>query len=532
MKPMAHAETPQPSTDTVSRNPATGEILGYSPLTPVESLKGIFLRARVAQGAWAATPLKERLRAMTRVRGYVATQAEEIAGLIARDNGKTRVDALATEVFPAALAADYYGKHAKRFLKDRWLRPGNLLLANKLSKIVRVPYGVIGVISPWNYPFSIPFSEVVMGLVAGNAVILKTATETQMVGRALEQCLVQAGLPEGVFTYVNLPGRLAGSAFLEAGIDKLFFTGSVAVGKQLMAEVAAILTPLVLELGGNDAMLVCEDADLYRAAAGAAWAGFQNCGQSCGGVERIYVHKKVYDPFLNLLKERVEALRVGYDDNFNVDMGAMTTDRQVAVVKRHLEDALAKGAVIYARSPQPEGEGAGYFLPAVVLTGVTHEMLVMREETFGPVVGVMKVRDMEEAVALANDSHLGLTGSVWAKNWGKAEALARRIQAGVVTINDHLMSHGLAETPWGGFRQSGIGRTHGAIGFAEMTQPQVIVHDILPFTRRSMWWYPHGKGLYRGLLGALELLYGKSFPQRLKGLARLLTIVPRYFTRG
>jgi acyl-CoA reductase-like NAD-dependent aldehyde dehydrogenase len=213
-------------------------------------------------------------------------------------------------------------------------------------------------------------------------------------------------------------------------------------------------------------------------------------------------------------------------------MGAMTTERQVAVVKRHLEDALAKGAVIHARSPQPEGEGAGNFLPAIVLTRVTHEMLVMREETFGPVVGVMKVRDMEEAVALANDSHLGLTGSVWSKSWRKAEALARRIQAGVVTINDHLMSHGLAETPWGGFKQSGIGRTHGAIGFAEMTQPQVIVHDILPFARRSMWWYPHGKGLYRGLLGALDLLYGKSIPNRLKGLAKLLTIVPRYFTRG
>jgi acyl-CoA reductase-like NAD-dependent aldehyde dehydrogenase len=529
---MSPNETPQRSGHTVCRNPATWEIIGYSPLTPVESLKAVVRRARAAQGAWAVTPLEERVRAITRVRDHVVTHAEEIAGLIARDNGKTRVDALATEVFPAALAADYYRKHAKGFLKDRWLRPGNLLLANKLPKIVRVPYGVIGVISPWNYPFSIPFSEVVMGLLAGNAVILKTATETQMVGRALEQCFVQAGLPDGVFAYVNLPGRLAGSAFLEAGIDKLFFTGSVAVGKELMAEAAATLTPLVLELGGNDAMLVCEDADLYRAAAGAVWAGFQNCGQTCSAVERIYVHEKVYDPFLELLKERVEGLRVGYDENFNVDMGAMTTERQVAVVKRHLEDALARGAVIYARSPQPEGEGARSFLPAVVLTGVTHEMLVMREETFGPVVGVMKVRDMEEAVALANDSHLGLTGSVWSKSWRKAEALARRIEAGVVTINDHLMSHGLAETPWGGVKQSGIGRTHGAIGFAEMTQPQVIVHDVLPFARRSMWWYPHGKRLYRGLLGALELLYGKSIPHRLKGLPKLLTIVPRYFTRG
>ncbi len=529
---MPHDQSTDISTHTVCRNPATGEIVGHSPLTPVEDLTEIVNRARGAQRTWAALSLEERVRAMARVRDYVVTHAEELAEVIARDNGKTRVDALVTEVFPAALAADYYGKHAKRFLKDRWIRPGSILLANKVSKVVRAPYGVIGVISPWNYPFAIPFSEVVMGLLAGNAVILKTATETQMVGRALERSFLAAALPEGVFVYVNIPGRLAGSALLKAGIDKLFFTGSVAVGKELMAEAAASLTPLVLELGGNDAMLVCEDANLERAAAGGVWAGFQNCGQSCGGVERIYVHDKVYGDFMLLLKEKVESLRVGYDQTFNVDMGAMTTERQVATVKRHVEDAVARGAVIYARSPQPEAGGAGHLLPALVLTDVTHEMLVMKEETFGPVVGVMQVKDMEEAVRLANDSHLGLTGSVWSRNWGAAEKLARRIQAGVVTINDHLVSHGLAETPWGGFKQSGIGRTHGAIGFAEMTQPQVIVHDILPLARRSMWWYPHGKGLYRGLLGALQFLYGRSLSHRLKGLWQLLRIVPRYFTRG
>jgi acyl-CoA reductase-like NAD-dependent aldehyde dehydrogenase len=527
---MSHDEPTDISTHTACRNPATGEVLGRSPITPVEDLAEIVRRARAAQQIWAARSIAERVRVMTRVRDYVVTHAEELAEVIARDSGKTRVDALVTEVFVAALAADYYRRHTKRFLKDRWLRPGSILLANKVSKIVRAPYGVIGVISPWNYPFSIPFSEVIMGLLAGNAVILKTATETQMVGRALEQAFLAAALPEGAFAYVNIPGRLAGSALLKSGIDKLFFTGSVTVGKKLMAEAAATLTPLVLELGGNDAMLVCEDADLQRAAAGAVWAGFQNCGQSCGGVERIYVHEKAYSDFMLLLREKVKTLRVGYDANFDVDMGVMTTERQVQTVKRHVEDALAKGAVIYARSLEPEGGGVGSHLPALVLAEVTHEMLVMKEETFGPVVGVMKVENMEEAVHLANDSHLGLTGSVWSRSWGAAEKLGRRIQAGVVTINDHLMSHGLAETPWGGFKQSGIGRTHGAIGFAEMTQPQVIVHDLLPFARRSMWWYPHGKGLYRGLLGALQFLYGTSLSHQLKGLRQLLRIVPRYFT--
>jgi acyl-CoA reductase-like NAD-dependent aldehyde dehydrogenase len=395
---------------------------------------------------------------------------------------------------------------------------------------VRMPYGVVGVISPWNYPFAIPFSEVVMALLAGNGVVLKTASETQWVGRTMEECFLAAELPEGIFNYVNIPGRLAGSALLGNGIDKLFFTGSVSVGKQLMAEAGETLTPLVLELGGNDAMLVCEDADLFRAASGAVWAGFQNSGQSCGGVERIYVHEKVYHSFLQVLKKKVEALRVGLDEDFEVDIGVMTSERQVSVVKQHLEDALAKGAVIYARSPEPESEGSSNSLPAMVLTEVNHEMLIMQEETFGPLVGVMRVSNMDEAVALANDSHLGLTGSVWSRNSSQAETLARQIQAGVVTINDHLVSHGLAETPWGGVKQSGIGRSHGAIGFDEMTQPQVIVHDILPFARQNIWWHPHSAKIFQGLEGAMKYLYGKSVFQKAGGLYHLLKILPRYFS--
>lgn len=522
--------TAPPSERTVCRNPATGEVLGHSPLTPVAELKQIIATARTSQKSWARLTVKQRVKHMLLVRDYISQNYEEIADVIAQDNGKTRVDALSAEVMTAVMSVDYYAKRAQKFLKARHLGPGNIMLANKISKIVRVPYGVIGIISPWNYPFAIPFSEVVMGLLAGNAVILKTATQTQMVGLKLEECFKAAQLPKGIFTHVNIPGRLAGSAFLKNGIDKLLFTGSVAVGKQLMKEASETLTPLVLELGGNDAMLVCEDADLYRAASGAVWAGLSNCGQSCGGVERIYVHEKVYESFLKYLKTKVETLRVGIDLDFNVDLGVMTTARQVQTVKRHLEEALSKGAVVYARSAQPPGDGSGHILPAYVLTDVHHDMLVMRAETFGPLLGVMKVKNMDEAVALANDSDLGLSGSVWSKNRKYAEKLGRRIMAGVITINDHLVSHGLAETPWGGFKASGIGRTHGAIGFDEMTQPQVIVHDVLPFARQNMWWHPHGKNIFRGLSGVVDCLYGRSVSERIKGLWHLLKIVPRYFT--
>lgn len=514
--------------DTTCISPATGEVIGHSPLDDLGSVRDAVEKARKAQAAWGAVPIAERVAAIRRIRDHLAAQADELASIISRDNGKTRVDALATEVLPAILSAEYYAGHAEEFLADRTLKPGSPLLANKISKIVRVPYGVVAIISPWNYPFAIPFSEVVMGLLAGNAVILKAATQTQLVGRALERAVRAGDLPEGVFTYLNLPGRLAGDAILEAGVDKLFFTGSVPVGKQLMKKAADTLTPVVLELGGNDAMLVCPDADLDRAAAGACWAGMQNAGQSCGGVERIYVHEAVYQPFLDKLAARVRALRVGVDRDFDVDMGAMTTEGQLDLVRRHVADAVAKGAVVYAQSEAPPA-GKGTFHAAMVLTNVDHSMDVMRDETFGPIVGVMKVADMEQAIALANDSNLGLTTSVWSRDRKAAEAIGRKVRAGVVMINDHLMSHGLPETPWGGFKESGIGRTHGEIGFDEMTQPQCVVHDYMPLVKKNMWWHPHGKGVYDGIKGIIALLSGPA-AQRAGGLGELVRLFPRSFS--
>lgn len=508
-------------------NPATGKVLGRSPLDDAQAVVEAVQRARAAQRRWAALSPRERGRRLRPVVGRLLREADGLAQAIHEDNGKTRVDALATEVFPALLALRYYIRKAPRFLAPSRPGPSTPLLAYKRSTVLRVPWGVVGIVSPWNYPFSIPFSEVVCALLAGNGVVLKTASETQLVGRRLFACFEAADLPEGLFAFVNLPGREAGPAFLAAGVDKLFFTGSTSVGKELMALAARSLTPLCLELGGNDPMLVCEDADLDRAATGAVWAGFQNCGQSCGGVERIYVHERVYEPFLERLAARVEALAVGPEPGDQ--LGAMTTARQLQTVREHVEEALARGARVAARSPAPEG-GSGFFHPAVVLTGVDHTMRVMREETFGPVVGVMKVRDMEEAVALANDSTYGLTASVWSRNRRRARALALRLQAGVVTVNDHLMSHGLPETPWGGFKESGLGRTHGAEGFAEMTQPQVLVDDLLSFLPRAPWWHPHDEARYGGLRALLFLLAGGPW-EKVRALAPVLRLFTRCLKR-
>jgi succinate-semialdehyde dehydrogenase/glutarate-semialdehyde dehydrogenase len=516
---------------TVSYNKATGETTGSVKIDSVNSLKTIIENAKKAQRDWEKNPVSVRSALIKELSYIICEKCDEIAETISRDNGKTRVDAVVTEILPTAMSASYYAKKAKKFLKTRYLKPGSILLSNKISRIKRVPFGVVGIISPWNYPFAIPFAEVVMALLAGNAVVLKTAAETQMVGRILKEVFEEAGLPENVFNYVNMPGKVAGDAFLENGIDKLFFTGSVPVGKYLMGKAAETLTPVSLELGGNDAALVCRDADIKRSVDGIIWAGFQNAGQSCGGVERVYVHEDIYDKFLDEMKIKVEKLRVGYDEDFNVDIGVMTTQKQVETVKRHIDEALEKGAVVFAQSKCEKQNEWNNLLCPCVLTDVNHDMLVMREETFGPVIGVMKVKNMDEAVVYANDSNLGLTASVWSSDRKNALKTASRIKAGAVTINDHLMSHGLAETPWGGFKESGIGRTHGEIGFAEMTEPQVIVNDIMPFVKRNMWWHPHSKKVYSGIKGILDLLYGKGIKKRISGFYKMLLLFPRTFIR-
>ncbi len=514
--------------ETVSYNPATNLEIGKSQLTEVSELKDIIKNANESQKEWVKLSVKQRIKISKKIREYLVDNADRIAETISMDNGKTLIEAISTEVVPAAMAISYYCSNAKKFLAPKKTGLGNIILIYKRGKIIRVPYGVVGIISPWNYPFAIPFSEVVMALLAGNGVILKTASETQMVGLELKNAIEYAGIPKNLFHFVNLPGKIAGDALLENGINKLFFTGSVSVGKYLMKKASETLTPVCLELGGNDAMIVCEDADPYRSAMGALWAGFQNAGQSCGGVERIYVHEKIFDEFMSILKSKIDNLNINIGNDYNSQMGCMTTSKQVDTVNLHIKDALEKGAEIFAQSKLPDSLGRN-FIQATVLTNVNHEMMVMKDETFGPVVGVMKYKKIEDAINLANDSYLGLTGSVWSKNQKKAEKIAMHIKAGVLTINDHLMSHGLAETPWGGFKESGIGRTHGKLGFDEMTQPMVIVKDLLSFAKKQIWWHPYSKKIYLGMKGLLNLLYNKNILSKIKSAFPLLKIFPRMF---
>ncbi len=473
-----------------------------------EDISHRFAVARKAQKEWANVPFKQRKSYLDTMQKYIVQHADELVEIICQDTGKTKVDALADEIIPCAFACQWYGNNAERVLADKSLATSIPILFNKQSMVSRLPLGVVAIISPWNYPFSIPFGEVVMGLMAGNAILLKTSQEvTPQIGPMIRRIVEASGLPDGLFHLIEGPGPDVADAFFANKVDKIFFTGSVRVGKELLSKSANTLTPLSLELGGNDPMIVLEDADLERATNGAAWGGYQNAGQTCAGIERVYVHEKIYEPFIQLLTAKTKALRHGHFSQPDVEIGAVTTAKQLLTIREHVEDAIQRGARILAQSTGVQAEGS--YFPATLMVDVDHSMRIMREETFGPVLCVMKVRDEEEALSLANDSHYALTSSVWTKDGARGQRLAKRIEAGVTTINDHCITHAFSETPWGGWKDSGLGRTHGAAGLEEMTHCKVINWDILP-AKRNIFWYPFSQETYDGLRDALIC----SFPQK------------------
>jgi acyl-CoA reductase-like NAD-dependent aldehyde dehydrogenase len=337
-----------------------------------------------------------------------------------------------------------------------------------------------------------------------------------------------SGLPDGLFHLVSMPGRIAGRAMIDAGVDKLCFTGSPDSGRDVMRVAAGGPVPVSLELGGSDAMIVLEDANLERAVGGAIWAGASNAGQSCCAVERLFVVEEVYEAFREKLVERTARIRVGPDRDFEVDVGSLSSPAQKRKVDGIVRNAIAGGAKLIATS----GSSDGLFHPVVVLETAGRQVAALHEEIFGPVIVLAKVRDEAEAIALANDSPYGLSASVWTRSNQRGMRVASQLEVGTVTLNDHMMSHGMAETPWGGCKGSGFSRTHGEAGLLEMSRIRVIVRDRMHRAPRAMWWHPHGRKVYEGFRAGITALYGKGLARRVSALARFAALFLRSFGRG
>ena len=495
------------TTELESFNPATGERIGAVEITAPGDVQGVVDAVAKVQPFWAQLSLEDRGRYLERAAQVLIDEGDEIRDLLAREQGKPRNEAFSMEILPTIDALHWIANTGAEILADEKISMPQLFLKTKRSSYVYEPLGVIGIISPWNYPWSIPFGEVALALMAGNGVVLKPASLTPLIGQRIQQLFERAGVPEGLVRVVHGPGT--GSALVESSVGKVFFTGSVETGRSVAEGCASRLKGSVLELGGKDPMIVLADCNLDHAIAGAAWGGFANAGQTCSGIERVYVDRSVSDRFISGVVARAERLRVGDPMSWDTEIGPMVSGEQLEIVRELVDDAVAHGATLRCGGPvdAPAGLDGAFYAPAV-LTGVTHEMRIMREEIFGPVLPIIVVDSEAEAVSLANDSDFGLGASVWTSDRSRGERIAAEVQSGMVWINDHMFSHGACQCAWGGVKDSGLGRTHSKFGLYECVNVKLRTWE--GSAVRDPWWHPYDETLGKALRSTAELLYGKA----------------------
>jgi acyl-CoA reductase-like NAD-dependent aldehyde dehydrogenase len=507
-----------------SVNPATGEVLREIECANARDVQSAVTKAHAAQPAWAGIGVRHRIAALRDFQRRLLEKKSDIAEAVTREAGKPVAEALVTEVLIVLDAAGFLIDNAYRLLSDEPLPHGSIATKLKSGRLLREPYGVVGIISPWNYPFSIPGTESLAALVAGNAVVLKPSELTSLVALELRSLLREAGVPEDVFQVVLGDGA-TGAALLHAQIDKLVFTGSVTTGKRIASVAAERLLPVVLELGGKDPMLVLDDANVDVASSAAVWGAFVNAGQACLSVERCYVHHSLYEEFVEACARKARQLRIGNGMDANTDVGPMIRERQVRIVESHVEEAKVRGARVLVGGKRLPELGENFYAPTV-LADVTHDMRIMREETFGPVLPIMSFNNDDEAISLANDSEYGLAASVFTRDSKRGERIARRVHAGTVMVNDVISCFAISEAPHGGVKASGLGRTHGKFGLEEMVRRKYLDIDLMPGMKK-VWWHGYGENFRRQMEGFLDLQFARKFSARLRGAFRAAGVLRR-----
>ncbi|MCG8919944.1 succinic semialdehyde dehydrogenase [Actinokineospora sp. PR83] len=450
--------------------PFTGEPITSLPQIADADVRQAFARAREAQARWAATPVAERAKVFLRLHDLILANQDEALDLMQVETGKSRLDAY-DEIAVTAMAAAYYGRKAAKLLAPK-RKAGALPVLTRTTE-VRHPKGVVSMISPWNYPLALTGLDAIPALIAGNALVQKPDNQTALTALWIQELAGKAGLPDGLWQIVLGRGSKIGNALLEEA-DYLAFTGSTDTGKGLAARAAALLTSYSMELGGKNPMIVLPDADIDKAAAGATTACFSSAGQLCVSVERIYVHESIRESFTQAFVNRTRAMRLGTELGYNVDMGSLTSTEQLATISKHVDDAVGKGATVLAGGKARPDLGPMFYEPTV-LTDVTEDMLLFREETFGPVVAIYGYTDTDEAVVRANDTRYGLNASVWTRDTAAGERVAARIHAGTVNVNDGFgAAFASVDAPMGGMGESGVGRRNGSEGLLKYTEAQTI----------------------------------------------------------
>jgi acyl-CoA reductase-like NAD-dependent aldehyde dehydrogenase len=507
------AATAIPVETIPSIDPATGKTIAQFEKTQPGALPGILSQAREAQSAWSSVPIDKRCLQLRVLRDCMMVSRDVLADAVVAESGKPRVEALFADIFVALDTADYFSKHGARLLRSERVPHHSSAAKAKSGRIVYDPVGVIGIISSWNYPLAIPLSQIIPAVTAGNAVICKTSDFTPQCGALIEKLLTDAGFPKNLVTVIQGGGEV-GQALIDAAPDKLMFTGSVATGRRVAEACAKKLIPSVLELGGKDAMIILADANLEVAASAAVWGSYTNCGQVCLSVERLFVEQSIEEKFLALCVEKTKKLRLGPGNDPATDVGPLIRPQHVQRMSDLVADAVERGARVLCGGKPGSDLGPNFFEPTVI-AGVNSAMRLFQEETFGPILAIQSVKDAEEAVARANDSTFALAASVWTRNAKRGQAVASRLRAGAVMINDAISYFAIAEAPHGGCGASGWGRTHGRAGLLEMVQQKYIDVDRLPGTAKP-WWYRYGADLERSADAFLKFEFGGGFAAKLR----------------